>query len=124
MKINHHGRTGIYICIVGLHFRVKRSVSDLGQSFSILADNFRSPVLLNLHRPYFAQALQESPADLHRHRYLPSVIATYRSAWRLSRGLAVTWKAVPGILVRLLLPWSHALSAAVSCHLMNETMYK
>lgn len=91
---------------------------------SILADNFRSPVLLNLHRPYFAQALQESPADLHRHRYLPSVVATYRSAWRLSRGLAVAWRAVPVILARLLLPWSHALSAAVSCHLSNETLYK
>ena len=88
-----------------------------GDFFPILADNFQSPVLLNLHRPYFAQALQESPADLHHHRYLPSVVATYRSAWRLSRGLAMTWRAVPAILARLLLPWSHALSAAVSCHL-------
>ena len=82
---------------------------------SILAENVRSTVLLNLHRPYFAQALQESPSDLHRHRYLPSVVATYRSAWRLSRGLAVTWRAAPAILARLLLPWSNALSAAVSC---------
>ena len=86
-----------------------------GRFLPILAENFRSTVLLNLHRPYFAQALQESPSDLHRHRYLPSVVATYRSAWRLSRGLAVTWRAAPAILARLLLPWSNALTAAVSC---------
>ena len=91
----------------------------------LINNNFRSPVLLNLHRPYFAQALQEAPADLHRHQYLPSIVATYRSAWRLSRGLAVTWRAVPAILARLLLPWSHALSAAVSRYLsahMNKNM--
>ena len=91
-----------------------------GNFFQFSVDDFRSSVLLNLHRPYFAQALQESPADLHRHRYLPSVVATYRSAWRISRGLAVTWQAAPAILARLLLPWSNALSAAVSCHLINE----
>ena len=91
-----------------------------GISFNTWLIIFDLPVLLNLHRPYFAQALQESPADLHRHRYLPSVVATYRSAWRLSRGLAVTWRAVPAILARLLLPWSNALSAAVSCHLSTK----
>jgi len=86
-----------------------------------LALSSKEIILLNLHRPYFAQALQESPADLHRHRYLPSVVATYRSAWRLSRGLAVTWRAVPAILARLLLPWSNALSAAtIMCILVTR----
>ena len=66
------------------------------------------------------QALQETPADLQRHRYLPSVVATYRSAWKLSRGLAMTWRAVPDILTRLILPWSQALSAAVSHHLSTK----
>jgi len=81
-----------------------------------LALSSKEITLLNLHRPYFAQALQETSVDLHRHRYLPSVVATYRSAWRLSRALAMTWRAVPAILARLILPWSHALSAAVSHH--------
>jgi hypothetical protein len=89
---------------------------------STFVDN-ADPVLLNLHRPYFTQALQETPADLQRHRYVPSVVATYRSAWRLSRGIALTWRAVPAILARLILPWSHALSAAVSRHLFDETIY-
>ena len=84
-------------------------------------------ILLSLSRSLASlclQALQESPADLHRHRYLPSVVATYRSAWRISRGLSVTLRAAPAIIIlaRLLLPWSNALSAAVSCHLINEKM--
>ena len=122
--MNHCGRTEIYPCIAGSLFRVKKSVSDRLLFCSTLADN-SGPVLLNLHRPYFAQALQESPADIQRHRYLPSIIATYRSAWRLSRGLAMTWMAVPRILARLTLPWSHALSAAVSHHSIfyNEAIY-
>ncbi|PPQ69993.1 hypothetical protein CVT26_013281 [Gymnopilus dilepis] len=70
-------------------------------------------VLLNLHRAHFAQALQEAPHDLQRHRYLPSVVAVYRSAWRLLRGLAITWKCIPKFLARLNLAWSHGLSAAV-----------
>lgn len=86
-----------------------------------LALSSKEIILLNLHRPYFAQALQESPADLRRHRYLPSVVAAYRSAWRLSRALAMTWMAVPSILARLFLPWSHALSAAtIMCILVTR----
>jgi hypothetical protein len=69
--------------------------------------------LLNLHRGYVAQALQEAPGDLQRHRYLPSVVAIYRSAWRLIRGLATTWTIIPKFLARVHLAWSHGLSAAV-----------
>ncbi|KDR86029.1 hypothetical protein GALMADRAFT_235239 [Galerina marginata CBS 339.88] len=70
-------------------------------------------VLLNLHRAYFAQALQEAPAELQRHRYLPSVVAIYRSAWRLIRGLAMTWMVIPKFLSRVNLAWSQGLSAAI-----------
>lgn len=71
--------------------------------------------LLNLHRGYVAQLLQEAPGDLQRHRYLPSVVAIYRSAWRLIRGLATTWRIIPKFLSRVSLAWSHGLSAAVRC---------
>lgn len=77
--------------------------------------------LLNLHRGYFAQALQEMPADLHRHRYLPSVVAIYRSAWRLIHGLATTWIVIPKFLARVNLAWSHGLSAAVCARLHRNT---
>ena len=70
--------------------------------------------LLNLHRAYFAQALKEQPQDLLRHRYGPSVMATYRSAWRLIEGLKEACKFVAPVLGRTRLAWSQCLSAAVS----------
>lgn len=70
--------------------------------------------LLSLHRPYFTQALKDMPMDLARHRYIPSVIAIYRSAWRIIEGLQLTWRRIPQALVRFNLAWSHALGAAVS----------
>ncbi|KAI0789552.1 fungal-specific transcription factor domain-containing protein [Abortiporus biennis] len=74
---------------------------------------YKEATLLNLHRPYFAQALNEQPQDLLRHRYGPSVMAIYRSAWRLIEGLNETYKNVEVIMNRLSLPWSQALSAAI-----------
>ena len=70
--------------------------------------------MLNLHRPYFAQALSSMPHDLLKHRYGPSVIAIYRAAWRLIEGLIATHKNYPLITERLSYPWSHALSGGVS----------
>lgn len=54
------------------------------------------------------------PNDPLKHRYGPSVIAIYRAAWRLIEGLIGTHKRVPFVIERLSLPWSQALSAAVS----------
>ncbi|CAL1694716.1 unnamed protein product [Somion occarium] len=73
----------------------------------------KESTLLNLHRPYFAQALNEQPQDLLRHRYGPSVMAIYRSGWRLIEGLKETWKKVPDVLSRMSLPWSQSLSGAI-----------
>ncbi|KAF8650271.1 hypothetical protein AX16_005325 [Volvariella volvacea WC 439] len=70
-------------------------------------------MLLNLHRAYFAHALQEAPNRLDQHKYYPSVIAIYRSAWRIIRGLESTWKVVPLLLSRVSLAWSQGLSAAI-----------
>ncbi|KIY45546.1 hypothetical protein FISHEDRAFT_76402 [Fistulina hepatica ATCC 64428] len=70
-------------------------------------------VLLNLHRAYFAVALDQSPEALPTHRYVPSVLAAYRSAWRLSRGFQLVWDTMPENLQRLNLPWSRVLSAAI-----------
>jgi len=70
---------------------------------------------MNLHRAYFAKALQDTtPHDPQQHRYLPSVVASFRSAWRLIYGLEIAWNRAPGILSRVHLPWSQGLSAAVS----------
>ena len=75
--------------------------------------------LLNLHRTYFAQALHDQPQDLLKHRYGPSVMATYRSAWRLIEGLKQPSKKTPKLLSRHSLAWSQNLSAAVRSFIHN-----
>lgn len=79
----------------------------------VIADAELLAALLNLHRTYFAQALRDQPNDLLRHRYGPSVMATYRSAWRLIEGLKQPTRRAPGLIAKHNLAWSHALSAAV-----------
>ncbi|KJA19220.1 hypothetical protein HYPSUDRAFT_44475 [Hypholoma sublateritium FD-334 SS-4] len=86
-----------------------------------LALSAKEAALINLHRGYFAQALQEAPADLQQHRYLPSVVAIYRSSWRLIHGLIVTWTAIPKFLARVNIAWSHGFSAAILlCQLVTR----
>ncbi|KAK7063598.1 Zn(2)-C6 fungal-type domain-containing protein [Favolaschia claudopus] len=79
----------------------------------ILTLSTKESTLLNLHRAYFAQALQDKPDDLANHRFIPSVMAAYRSAWRLIRGLVIAWRDIPTILSRYGSAWSPALSAAI-----------
>ncbi|KAF8218975.1 hypothetical protein L208DRAFT_1345035 [Tricholoma matsutake] len=69
--------------------------------------------ILSLHRPYFTQALKDMPTDLARHRYIPSVIAIYRSSWRIIEGLQLTWQRIPQALLRFNLAWSFGLAAAI-----------
>ncbi|KAJ7511773.1 fungal-specific transcription factor domain-containing protein [Mycena galericulata] len=87
------------------------SSSRLLQRF--LALSTKESTLLNLHRAYFAQALQDKPDDLANHRFIPSVMATYRSAWRLIRGLVIMWRDAPMLLSRVGSVWSPALSSAI-----------
>ncbi|KZP04663.1 hypothetical protein FIBSPDRAFT_1054535 [Athelia psychrophila] len=86
------------------------------QRFIVLSS--KEATLLNLHRTYFAQALREQPHDLLRHRYGPSVMATYRSAWRLIEGLKSPTRRTPGLIARHNIAWSNALSAAIVMCLM------
>lgn len=83
--------------------------------------SYKESTLLNLHRTYFAQALHEQPGDLLKHRYGPSVMATYRSAWRLIEGLKLQIRKTPNLLYRYSLAWSQDLSAAiVMCLLLTR----
>ncbi|KAF7340940.1 Zn(2)-C6 fungal-type domain-containing protein [Mycena sanguinolenta] len=81
------------------------------QRFLVLS--MKESTLLNLHRAYFAQALQDKPDDLANHRFIPSVMAAYRSAWRLIRTLVLSWQKTPGLMARHGSAWSPALSAAI-----------
>ncbi|KAH7886399.1 hypothetical protein F5I97DRAFT_1937249 [Phlebopus sp. FC_14] len=69
--------------------------------------------LLNLHRRYFSQALQDQPSDFLKHKYGPSVMAMYRSAWRLIISLSQGVKTIPHVFERMSIFWSHAFSAAI-----------
>lgn len=69
--------------------------------------------LLHLHRSYFAQALNDKPHDLTTHKYGPSVMAAYRSAWRLIEGIQCPMNNAAPLIARSALAWSQVLSAAV-----------
>ncbi|KAJ7696746.1 fungal-specific transcription factor domain-containing protein [Mycena rosella] len=87
--------------------------SPYRQMQRFLAISAKESTLLSLHRAYFAQALQEKPDDLANHRYIPSVMAAYRSAWRLARLLGIIWRDAPMLLARMGSAWSPALSGAI-----------
>ncbi|KIY72318.1 hypothetical protein CYLTODRAFT_440727 [Cylindrobasidium torrendii FP15055 ss-10] len=79
---------------------------------------YKDTVLLHLHRAYFAQALQDQPDNLANHRYLPSVMATYRSAWRMIQGLTMVREKAPQLSTRVSMCWSHALAGAITMCLL------
>ncbi|KAJ3763088.1 fungal-specific transcription factor domain-containing protein [Lentinula raphanica] len=79
----------------------------------LIVMSMKENMLMHLHRAYFAQTLQDSPDDLTTHKYVASVIATYRSAWRLSKAMQIAWKHIPHLLARYHLAWSQVLSSAI-----------
>ncbi|KAI9566398.1 hypothetical protein HD554DRAFT_2025751, partial [Boletus coccyginus] len=79
----------------------------------LLVLTMKESVLLNIHRRYFSQALQDSPSDPLKHKYGPSVMATYRSAWRLIVSHSSGVDHIPDVAARIPIIWSQALSAAI-----------
>lgn len=81
----------------------------------------KETTLLNIHRRYFTQALEDQPNDLLKHKYGPSVMAMYRSAWRVIESHSHAVRKIPQAIERLSLIWSQALSAAiVMCMIVNR----
>ncbi|KAF5352509.1 hypothetical protein D9756_006274 [Leucocoprinus leucothites] len=92
------------------------------QMVRFLVSFAKESTLLNLHRSYFITALEELPEDLSNHQYIPSVLAVYRSAWRLMRGLRCIWNMTPELVSRMNVAWSQALSAAlIMCLFVTRT---
>ncbi|KAI0673870.1 fungal-specific transcription factor domain-containing protein [Trametes maxima] len=79
----------------------------------LLATLYKETTLLNLHRPYFSQALNGMPADPLRHKYGPSVMAIYRSAWRIFAAAKCSYRAAPHVSARLGVIWSYSLSGSI-----------
>ncbi|KAI0756451.1 hypothetical protein C8Q80DRAFT_1128643 [Daedaleopsis nitida] len=78
-----------------------------------LATLYKEMTLLNLHRQYFSQALNDMPQDPLRHRFGPSVMAIYRSAWRIFATVRCGHRSIPGIISRIGLVWSYALAGSI-----------
>ncbi|KAI1790935.1 fungal-specific transcription factor domain-containing protein [Ganoderma leucocontextum] len=79
----------------------------------VLGTLLKETTLLNLHRPYFCQALNDMPQDPLKHRYGPSVMAIYRSAWRIFCAVRLSYRRVPSIAARLGVLWSYALAGSI-----------
>jgi hypothetical protein len=91
-----------------------QSISDTRAEPQVVLQQFlvltmKESVLLNIHRRYFSQALQDSPSDPLKHRYGPSVMAMYRSAWRLIVTHSSGVDCIPNVAARIPIVWSQAL---------------
>jgi hypothetical protein len=75
---------------------------------------FLYTVLLQLHRNYFTQALNGPEPFTPKHRYAPSVMATYYSASRLITILEIVMKQEPLLFKRVFGFWFNMFSAVVS----------
>ena len=53
------------------------------------------------------------PQDPLKHRYGPSVMAIYRSAWRIFSAARISYRRVPTIAARMGVLWSYALAGSV-----------
>ncbi|KAG2066960.1 hypothetical protein BDR04DRAFT_1105799 [Suillus decipiens] len=89
----------------------KAAILEQVQTSLVLTN--KETTLLNIHRRYFTQALEDQPNDLLKHKYGPSVMAMYRSAWRVIESHSHAARKIPQAIERLSLFWSHALSAAI-----------
>src|ERR1700733_2313550 len=72
-------------------------------------------VILQLHRNYFTQALNGPEPFTIKHKYAPSVVATYRSACHLINILEVMMKAEPRLVKRVFGYWLNMFSGVVRC---------
>lgn len=73
------------------------------------------PVLLFLHRGFFAQAMSDDPVNPLRSPYSPSVLAAYSSACTVLDDTRSQFLKKPLLCARVWRIWSFAFSAAVSC---------
>ncbi|KAF7971060.1 hypothetical protein HWV62_22108 [Athelia sp. TMB] len=81
------------------------------QQFTILG--VAESNLLYIHRSYFAQAIHEAPLDPLKHKFGPSVMASYRGSYRLISGLRDLYLAHPETTARQQYFWSIVFSACV-----------
>ncbi|KIK09061.1 hypothetical protein K443DRAFT_672096 [Laccaria amethystina LaAM-08-1] len=104
------------------HLRSPTRNSETGRSWSTdpsramqqyCALCLRESNLLYIHRSYFVQAIRQDPDNPLRHKYAPSVLATYRSACRLISSLKGLYPIHPRISSYCWYFWSGIFSACI-----------
>jgi len=72
-------------------------------------------VLMQLHRPYYSEAVgTREPVSLAHNRRAPSIVATFDSASDTIDCLERTYRAAPLLTTRYIIIWSNAFAGAVS----------
>ncbi|KAL4080941.1 hypothetical protein J3A83DRAFT_4085274 [Scleroderma citrinum] len=84
----------------------------------VLVSCGREIVLLQLHRNFFTEALNNYDAFSYRHELAPSVVATYCSATRLIATLTTMEEREPLLSKRFMSFWFNAFSGAVALSLI------
>lgn len=84
----------------------------------VLVASGREIVLLQLHRNFFTEALSDFDAFTYRHKYAPSVLATFLSASRLVATLETMLRREPQLSKRFMCFWFNAFSGAVALSLI------
>ena len=71
------------------------------------------PVLLYIHRSFFAQAVMENPDNPLKSRYAPSFLAAYRASSTILRTIGAQYTRFPDLCARTWTIWMYGFSAAV-----------
>ncbi|KAF9005897.1 fungal-specific transcription factor domain-containing protein [Cyathus striatus] len=104
------------------HLRSPVRVSEAGRAWSgnpskamqqYCALCLRESNLLYIHRSYFAQAIRQDSENPLRHKFAPSVLATYRSACRLISSLRGLYPIHPDISSHVWYFWSGVFSSCI-----------
>ncbi|KAH9936325.1 uncharacterized protein B0H18DRAFT_868423 [Fomitopsis serialis] len=74
----------------------------------------REQTLLNLHRAYFTSAMKVTEGYSMKHKYAPSVLATFHSALSVIWSLNTCYRWEPELCVRVSILWSNCLSSALA----------
>ncbi|PFH46879.1 hypothetical protein AMATHDRAFT_68883 [Amanita thiersii Skay4041] len=104
------------------HLRSPSRTSDSSRSWSMdsscamqqyCALCLRESNLLYIHRSYFAQAIRQDSENPLRHKFAPSVLATFRSACRLISGLRGLYGLHPQVTSQCWFFWSGIYSSCI-----------
>ena len=81
------------------------------------------PVLLYIHRSFFAQAIIENPENPLKSQYAQSFLAAYRASSTILRTIGAQYTQFPDICARFWTIWMYGFSAAVRRSLLHSLSF-